>query len=233
MLILWLFMTYGAQAQTAKPFTQTGGCSYYGDEFNGRHTSSGERFDNKKFTAAHRTLPFGTILKVTNLQKNKVTFVRINDRGPFVNSRIIDVSKAAAKELELIKYGHCRVKVEFVGNSDSTDYTRMVHYKIPTNFSDSILLPKRYYNISGDELSVKKAYSLEIKSFDHIDDVKIFAKQCLENGMESAFFKVTEEVTGRKYTFYYGCELYETKPLDKLSATLTGKGYTPKLVRLY
>ena len=92
--------------------TLEGVASYYADDFHGKLTSNGEIFDMDALTAAHRTFPFGTMLRVTNLTNNKTVVVRVNDRGPFVESRIIDLSRAAARELDLIKTGTARVKLE-------------------------------------------------------------------------------------------------------------------------
>jgi rare lipoprotein A len=85
--------------------------SFYADEFNGRPTSSGEIFDMNAFTAAHKTLPFGTMLVVTNLDNGKKTVVRVNDRGPFVEDRELDVSKGAAQALDMITSGTARVSI--------------------------------------------------------------------------------------------------------------------------
>ncbi len=91
-----------------------GKASYYADKFHGRKTSSGELFDNNKMTAAHKTLPFGTIVKVTNLSNNKSVIVKINDRGPFVAGRIIDLSHAAAEAIGMIGAGVVEVLVQVV-----------------------------------------------------------------------------------------------------------------------
>ncbi len=89
-----------------------GMATYYGKEFHGKKTASGEMFNMFDLTAAHRTLPFGTKVRVTNLKNNKSVIVRINDRGPFVKGRIIDLSYAAAEKIDLIIMGETRVKVE-------------------------------------------------------------------------------------------------------------------------
>ncbi len=89
----------------------TGFASYYGDKFQGNPTANGEIFNQDDFTAAHNTLPFGTKVKVTNLENNKSVIVRINDRGPFVTGRIIDLSKAAAEELDMLKSGVVQVEI--------------------------------------------------------------------------------------------------------------------------
>lgn len=100
------------QSNQASPFSQTGYASWYGGKFQGRQTASGEIFDTHKLTAAHKTLPFGTIVTVTNLKNGKKVDVRINDRGPFVKGRIIDLSMAAAREIELLGDGIGRVRID-------------------------------------------------------------------------------------------------------------------------
>lgn len=92
----------------------TGYCSYYADKFNGRRTASGEKYNKNLFTAAHRTLPFNTVVMVTNLRNQKQVLVKINDRGPQKRSRILDISKAAAIELDIIHSGVEKVKIEIV-----------------------------------------------------------------------------------------------------------------------
>lgn len=92
----------------------SGTASYYGRKFHGRRTASGEPFDMYAMTAAHRTLPFGTRLRVTNPRTGASVVVRINDRGPFHGSRIIDVSRAAAEELGLVGRGHGLVELALV-----------------------------------------------------------------------------------------------------------------------
>jgi len=91
-----------------------GTASYYGRELAGNRTSSGERFDPAAFTCAHRTLPLGTKLRVTNLANGRSVIVRVNDRGPFTRGRILDVSLAAAREIAMVGPGHARVRLEVV-----------------------------------------------------------------------------------------------------------------------
>lgn len=99
-------------AEQAKNYNKEGVASYYHRKFNGRKTASGERYNPALFTAAHKTLPINSYVLVTNLENNKQVVVRINDRGPFVKGRIIDLSKAAAKEIGLTAQGLGQVKVE-------------------------------------------------------------------------------------------------------------------------
>jgi len=91
---------------------QEGNASWYGPNFAGRLTSNGEIFDPSKLTAAHRTLPFGTLVKVTNLVNGESVVVRINDRGPFKPNRIIDLSEGAAKAIGMVRMGVARVRLE-------------------------------------------------------------------------------------------------------------------------
>ena len=86
--------------------------SWYGEDFNGRLTASGEVYDMYQMTAAHKTLPLGTVVKVTNEENGKTVEVRINDRGPYVKGRIIDLSKTAAREIGIRETGTAQVKLE-------------------------------------------------------------------------------------------------------------------------
>ena len=88
--------------------------SWYGEDFNGHLTANGEVYDMYAFTAAHKTLPLGTVVKVTNLDNGMTTQVRINDRGPYVEGRIIDLSRTAARALGMREQGTTRVKLEVV-----------------------------------------------------------------------------------------------------------------------
>lgn len=105
--------TSQANASTLKTSDMnfSGIASYYGDEFHGRKTANGEIYDRSEFSAAHRSLPFGTYLKVRNLSSDRSVIVRVNDRGPFKATRVLDVSFAAAQELGLVKTGTAEVEV--------------------------------------------------------------------------------------------------------------------------
>jgi len=98
---------------------EEGIASWYGPGFHGRLTASGERYNMYAFTAAHKTLPMGTKVLVTNLENGRQTIVRINDRGPFVKGRIIDLSYAAARALGMHQKGTARVRIEALSESPS------------------------------------------------------------------------------------------------------------------
>lgn len=92
-------------------FKQEGVASWYGPGFHGKKTANGERYNQRRMTAAHKTLPFNTEVKVTNLDNGRSVVVRINDRGPYVDDRIIDLSKKAARKLGMLQTGTARVRL--------------------------------------------------------------------------------------------------------------------------
>lgn len=114
LLLFFLLYSFSTYAQLK---TETGVASYYGKRFHGRQTASGEVFDKGKMTAAHRTLPFGTIVKVTREDNGNFIYVRINDRGPFIRNRVIDLSRKAAEKLGIVRRGHQKVVVEVLQRS--------------------------------------------------------------------------------------------------------------------
>ena len=92
-------------------WSQEGEISYYAEKFHGRKTASGQRFDMNGFTAAHRSLPFGTKVEVTNLSNGKSVVVEVNDRGPYAEDRILDLSPAAARKLGLLGKGTAKARI--------------------------------------------------------------------------------------------------------------------------
>ena len=92
-----------------------GKASFYAKIFKGKKTACGERFSNEAMTAAHRTLPFNTMIEVTNLANDKTVVVRVTDRGPYSRGRVLDLSRAAAHQLDFIKRGETKVKIRVVG----------------------------------------------------------------------------------------------------------------------
>ena len=101
-------------ARIARLPAETGIASYYADKYHGRKTASGETFDMHALTAAHPTYPFGTRVKVTHLKSQRSVIVRINDRGPFVKGRVIDLSLAAAEQLRMVRSGLAQVTLEIL-----------------------------------------------------------------------------------------------------------------------
>ncbi len=114
-------------------YKQDGVASWYGPGFHGRKTASGEVYDMNQLTAAHSELPLNTLLKVTNLKNNRHVVVRVNDRGPFVGDRVIDMSLAAARDLGMVTPGTALVKLEVIG----TQIRLASAGKIPRNIKTS------------------------------------------------------------------------------------------------
>lgn len=111
-----------SQQKVARNHFQSGVASYYADKFNGRRTANGETFNNAAMTAAHKTLPFGTLVEVTNMRNGKKVVVRVNDRGPYAHARVIDLSKTAARQLGMHHSGIAKVKLAILNkNKKSTE----------------------------------------------------------------------------------------------------------------
>lgn len=195
-VILWtsLHFTYCARqysSRDGRSYPQSfegrsdiGYASWYGDQFHGRKTASGEMYDMYSMTAAHREAPFGTQVRVTNLSNNRQTIVKINDRGPFVRGRIIDLSKKAAQDIGMIGSGTTKVKLEFLNTSpiemsnlgdiyvqqasfasqsNANDYLNVLNQAIP-DLSARIYNENGYFRIrSGPYSSIQDAESMVMR----------------------------------------------------------------------
>jgi rare lipoprotein A len=157
-----------------------GRASWYGPAFHGKLTSNGETYDMYGMTAAHKTLPMNTIVKVTNLENGLSTVVRVNDRGPFVDNRIIDLSKAAAQKIGLISSGTARVKLEVVG------FKNKQSKKIASKTSSKVALDKYALQI-GSFSKIEGAMKIQ-EIYDGKDGYKTLIKD-VEN-KNSRIFKV-------------------------------------------
>ena len=120
--LLWImvclfFVMESASLAFAEEFATHGKASWYGVSAHGKQTASGERFDRYSLTAAHKTLPFGTVLRVYNLRNRRHTLVRVADRGPFVRGRIVDISRRAAEQLKMTRAGVATVAIEAISNA--------------------------------------------------------------------------------------------------------------------
>ena len=138
--------------------TFTGISSWYGPDFDGKATSSGEIYDMHALTAAHKTLPMNTIVKVTNLDNGKDVVVRINDRGPFVGTRIIDLSNKAAHDIDMVRKGTARVRLEVIGFKGK---------------KSAEAVTKKELQSGPQEMVSQSTYALQIGSFAKIDGALI------------------------------------------------------------
>jgi rare lipoprotein A len=174
---LVLFLIIGWSALCAQ--TQTGKASFYADKFEGRTTASGEKYKHSKLTAAHKTLPFGTRVRVTNTGNSQSVEVVINDRGPFVEDRIIDLSKSAAEKLGFINQGLAEVKLDVLDAGDgrasgqmspidkvSVDerefYDFEIERELPTGFGVQIGTYQELVNLMRLADNLKKSYQKKV-----------------------------------------------------------------------
>lgn len=185
--------------KSAVNFSQTGKASWYGPGFHGKKTSNGERYNMHALTAAHKTLPLGTMVRVSNLGNGKSVVVRINDRGPFHGNRIIDLSKAAAGRLGFISNGMARVKVESLNKTlhadaaDSETVSEAVQTaaapvadtaiqtaaaeKPAAPAANYLTLAKPVAEIFAKAVSVQPTLYLDSQKFADIGDANLFLKQ--------------------------------------------------------
>jgi len=117
--------------ESASGYRERGVASWYGEKFHGRRTSSGEPYDMYAMTAAHKTLPLPAYVRVTNLQNGKSVIVRVNDRGPFVDNRLIDLSYTAAVKLDMTRSGTAMVEVEAIGPSSRSESPQTMSAPVP------------------------------------------------------------------------------------------------------
>jgi len=181
---------------STKNFTQKGIASWYGPKFHGKLTSNKERYDMYQLTAAHKTLPFNTKVRVTNLENGLSVLVRINDRGPFVGDRIIDLSLAAAKKLNMLKSGTTSVELRAENNPDQVnkaDRKSANKFGVQVGFFKEIQNATNLkdqtresfvqkFNSNGDQF-----YRVVVGNYDQFDQAWNQLKELKANGFTKAF----------------------------------------------
>ncbi len=155
MLAAMFIAALAANTTTVWAIETEGYASWYGPDFQGKLTASGEIFDTNKFTAAHKSLPFGSIVKVTNLVNNKSVVVRINDRGPYVAGRIIDLTHAAAGAIGMLGDGVSKVKLEVLHRQQEIAL-RTVQVAAFTLKNNAVRVQKELYDL-GLEPSIESS----------------------------------------------------------------------------
>lgn len=183
--------------------TQVGISSWYGPNFHAKPTSNGEIYDMYKATAAHKTLPMNTMLKVENLENGKSTIVRVNDRGPFVGSRIIDLSNKAAREIDMVAKGTAKVKITVIGFHGKVAQTKAEKEEVASvgkyylqvgafsRYEGALITKNKFKMILGNEYDViinkgifnnKDINRVWISGFRSEDEVKDFKEKNSLNG---------------------------------------------------
>lgn len=170
---------------------QTGKASFYADKFEGVTTASGEKYRHNKLTGAHKTLPFGTKVKVTNLANNQSVVVVINDRGPWVEGRIIDLSRAAAEELGFVNKGLAEVQLEVVDPGDGK-------VKEPIRTVDNVAVDeKEFYTFEIDRKN-PKGYGVQIGTYQELVNLMRLSDN-LKNSYKKEITVQVKIVNGIKY----------------------------------
>lgn len=190
-LLNFFFVSAFAQVQTGK-------ASFYADKFEGAPTASGEKYRHNKFTAAHKTLPFGTRVKVTNTANNKSVEVVINDRGPWVENRIIDLSKSAAEKLGFINQGIADVQVEVIDAGDGKQSDP------PKSVDHVVVDEKEFYDFEITRLK-PKGFGIQIGTYQELVNLMRLSDN-LKNSYKK---KVTVQVKLVNGVKYYGIILGE------------------------
>jgi len=170
-------------------YRETGTASWYGRELHGRKTASGEIFDMNGISAAHRTLPLGTTIRVTNLENQKALDVRVNDRGPFARNRVIDLSYGAAKELGFIAQGTVGVRIETLEPvQDTGQYT--VQAAVFAEMENAMMLKDRLskkfevISIVPFESNVGKFYRVRVGAYASKEKAELIAGKLVLEGLE-------------------------------------------------
>ena len=158
-------------------FSQSGNASWYGGKFHGRKTASGERYDMHAMTAAHRTLPIPSYVKVTNTRNGKSVMVKVNDRGPFHGNRVLDLSKAAASQLGFLSSGTAHVKIETIGRGQAGAKTVAPVQKAPALIAaPAVHTPVQALTAPATLVAPKEIY-VDLKSFGSERDALAYVSQ--------------------------------------------------------
>ena len=215
------FLFCGLTVHAATLYKSGVTASYYADKFHGRKTSSGEVFNMYGYTAAHKTLPFGTMLRVTNLANGKYVTVKVNDRGPFVKGRELDVSKAAAVKLDMIKTGTAKVKIEILekgavagtSGSSSGGNASGGSSSGKTGQAKQTVLEKGAY------------YDIQLGAFSKKENAVNFAQKVLRSGFKNVTYQKTASATR------VSIAKVPAEEVRALQQKLSAKGFSQQIVR--
>lgn len=203
--------------------------SFYGEAFDGKMTSNGETFNMNDFTCAHKSLPFETILKITNLSNNKTVNVRVNDRGPFVIGREIDLSKAAAKKLDMISDGTVKVKIEIVKLGPKTKQSQQTADKAKI-MMDKLIAENKDEKQStsakpSSSTNKNKLWDIQIGAYKSKENATVKAKELSKAGFSGIAFQKTGTI------FRVVIKAVKTEDLPEIERKLKEKGFTEYTVK--
>lgn len=186
-----------------RDYSESGLASWYGTKFHGNLTSSGEPYDMYKMTAAHKSLPLPSYVSVTNLENEKQVIVKVNDRGPFVDGRIIDLSYAAAHKLGIVRNGTAKVAIKVIAS--------------PTNNNGN-----GYSNLLKTST---KQFFVQLGAFSEIENAEQFRKQLSLQSIEPSFIKSYSDEDGELHKVQVG-PLHNIRDLQVMESRLTELGYS-------
>lgn len=202
-LLLFLILPY-AKAQKRKRAEENGAASFYADNLHGRRTSSGERYNRNELTAAHRSLPFGSRVRVCNPKNGKEVVVRINDRGPHKGNRLIDLSKAAAQKLGMAPLGCPMVCLEVI-DEPSADTTGLL---ASTVIQTAITLAPNGKAVTPE------GFGLQVSAFGNWENAACQVEAIRKAGFRSVFLQVTQNAGAALYRVLVGEYTDRTRALS-------------------
>lgn len=209
------FLLFNLSYGVAFAQIQKGTASYYADKFEGKQTASGEKYKHKKLTAAHKSLPFGTIVKVTNLENEESVEVRINDRGPFVEGRIIDLSRSAAEKLKFTSQGLAEVQIEVIDAGDGR-----------TNSNRPVQIDQNIENESYFQMKVKRknpsGFGVQVGSFRGFDNMLKLSENIEKSYRAILYVEVKELNDAKVYALILG-DYNNRRKADKLKAKISDR----------
>ena len=209
-LLVFSIMCLNLEAQSF-----SGLATYYDDKFEGRPTANGEIFSQSKFTAAHNNLPFGTKIRVTNIGNKKSVIVRINDRGPFVGERILDISKSAAKELDYLVQGIARVNIDILKNDEKAD-------SVPETGSfqhnNALHFPNEYYEIDI-KFARPEGFAVQVGSFTELSNLMRMAQELQRSNGKNLLVQISDVHEKKVHRLLVG-PISDRTAAEKLQASL-------------
>ena len=199
--------------------------SYYADKFHGRPTASGEIFNMNDYTCAHKTLPFGTVLRVTNLANGRSVNVRVNDRGPFVAGREIDLSKAAAYQLDMLSSGTANVRLEIISQGTASPLSEKTAAVASGAAAGSSPAAGSTATLAGTAAGGAPLWDVQVGSFTNKTYANDMAQALIKAGFENVYFQRTDSL------IRVVLKRVPDEALPETEARLKSKGYANYLVK--
>jgi rare lipoprotein A len=208
---------------TSAGYRERGIASWYGRDFHGKRTSGGEAYDMHDMTAAHKTLPIPTWVEVTNLENGKSVVVRVNDRGPFVDDRIIDLSYRAAQDLDMVRNGTARVQVRALADPSAAPATTTVA-ATPARNGFSIISEAQADTLDPQDLQEQHLF-IQVGAFGDADNAVQLVARLRRAGIANSFIVSSAEARGQIHRVRVG-PLGSGAEFDRVTDDLRGLGLT-------